>query len=427
MTSGDVAASRLRSFVLGPVRAAWIARLMQWQSAGVLPFDVTQCLSVQEVQIRQRQHVGQACIIVDSGLPFLERDLIASARNTGTAVVLIGEPPDADNTARPPSPRDATYSLSSQFTLDDVIEMHRSLSQLTVAPIADTTSIQRPSLVISVCGSGGTGTSLFAAMIAQGVVALSATPVATLLADFALNAEQGMLHDVTEMIPCADDVIDAVRKRTCSADELRSSSFYIASRGYRLLLGSRPKKRWAEPSVDECGRVLLALRNTFDVIVCDITADFAREATTGSADLEERNARNIAGVVGADLIVVTSHADAKGVHATSEILDDLHSLGVSAQRIVVLFTRTPKSGSTKSELTKALSSLASFPLTNPPLFSPTIPAESAIRDGLPFPSSPCVSLARALRLMAIDHAGIDVERVLPIAGTSRRFWQRKSA
>src|SRR5690606_2350598 len=89
--------------------------------------------------------------------------------------------------------------------------------------------------VVTVCGSGGTGSSTVAAAAAHGLA--PGVPGGLVLADLCRHADQALLHDVGDVIPGVQELVEIHRHRRPGPAEVRACTFELADRGYHLLLG----------------------------------------------------------------------------------------------------------------------------------------------------------------------------------------------
>jgi hypothetical protein len=242
-------------------------------------------------------------------------------------------------------------------------------------------------VVAVVCGPGGTGASIVAAALAQG---LAATAHDTLLADLARHAEQAVLHDVREVVPGVQELVEAHRNGVPTTDEVQGLTFAIVDRGYSLLLGLRRARYWPTLRQRAFVSAFESLRRSFGVVVCDVTADFEGEDDAGSADVEDRNLMARTAVSGADVVLVVGRPGVKGIHALVRVIADLASAGVPAPRILPVVTMAPRSPRARAEVTAALAELARPALgggaTPSPIFLPPRPVEQSMRDGAPIPA-----------------------------------------
>jgi MinD-like ATPase involved in chromosome partitioning or flagellar assembly len=282
--------------------------------------------------------------------------------------------------------------------------------ELSAARVADATSLDEPApapaatgalgRVAVVCGPGGTGASTAAAALAQG---LGERGTSVVLADLALRAEQAMLHDVRDVVPGVQELVDAHRGATPSAEDVRALTFDVVERRYALLLGLRRARSWSALRPAAVTAALESLRAAFDVVVADVTADFEGEADGGSADVEERNGLARTALAAADVAVVVGRPGVKGLHALVRTVGDVVEAGLPAGRVVPVLAGAPRSPRARAAIAAAIAALARPVVHEPlaaPVFLPGRRVEAALRDARPLPSPLPERLAGAFTAVA---------------------------
>ena len=202
--------------------------------------------------------------------------------------------------------------------------------------------------------------------------------------------------------------MESPRAGAPSPDEIRSLTFDIVTRRYRLLLGLRRHRDWTALRPRALRAALDGLRQAFTLVVADIDDDLDGEAETGSADVEDRNLLARTAVDVADVVVVVGTGGPKGVHSLLRVVRDCLAAGVSADRLVPVVNRTPKRGPGRAETATAIAELlvASHPGEQilSPLFLPERRnLDDLVRDGslLPTPLVEPVTTAVRARLDAV--------------------------
>jgi len=230
--------------------------------------------------------------------------------------------------------------LTSDFTADDLLSELAEAGAVRI-PRRDALPLFRPAFrpgssgrLVAVCGPGGTGASTIAMSLAQGVEG-------GLLADFALRADQAVLHGLSDVRWGLYEFLEQPR-----LPNLR----VLPGRAYRLLPGLRRSSHWTLVRPARFDRALDTLRASFDFVVADITAEFDGEAETGSTDVEERNhmARRV--VTSADVVVVVGGPGRVGRSALARVIDDVGCAGVDPARIVPLVNRVRSFGESDLQL-----------------------------------------------------------------------------
>ncbi|MGH9182309.1 MAG: hypothetical protein ACRDZ9_00530 [Acidimicrobiales bacterium] len=374
-------------------RAPWFGAVGQWAMSAALPAEFIRCVSVEELLVRLGGVRVHSAVLVDGSLPAVDRDVLEAARQAGCVVLVV----DDQRLVRDWAALGAAAVLPPTFTREALVD-----ALATHAPMVGRGEVRAPDEgtggidlsrwwgdVAAVCGAGGAGASTVAAALAQGLGEERRYTGGVVLADLALNGEQAMLHDVGDVVPGVQELVEAHRSGEPGPDEVRGLTFSIVERRYHLLLGLRRSRYWAtlRPRSFEAG--LASLRSSFGAVVCDITADFEGEAETGSAEVEDRNvmARTAAGA--ADVVLAVGRPGVKGVHALVRVLADLATLGVPAGRVVPVFNAAPRQPRARSELARALATLTSPVMdggrTASPVFLPVRRVEEALRDAVRLP------------------------------------------
>jgi MinD-like ATPase involved in chromosome partitioning or flagellar assembly len=369
-------------------RRPWFAAVGRDATSGALAAEFLKCVSAEEVRVRLEGGRRCSAVLLDGGLPAVDRDLLAAVVASGAAAVVV----DDGRAGRDWSALGATAVLPASFERRQLVEA----LEASATRVADATSLgdQAPSpaagavlgRVAVVCGPGGTGASTAAAALAQGLGARGSSVV---LADLALRAEQAMLHDVRDVVPGVQELVDAHRGATPSADDVRALTFTVVERRYDLLLGLRRARSWSALRPAAVTAALDSLRAAYDVVVADVTADFEGEADGGSADVEERNALARTALAAADVAVVVGRPGVKGLHALVRTVADVVEAGLPAGRVVPVLAGAPRSPRARSEIAAAVAALAGPALPGPlaaPVFLPGRRVEAALRDARPLPS-----------------------------------------
>lgn len=444
---------------LAPARAEWFRIVGQWAAAAVLPAEFIRCVSVEELRARLRSQRAFSAVLVDAGLPGLDRDLIATATELGCAVLVV----EAANTGRDWLGLGAAGTLHPPFGRDELLEVLAATARPirdASLPVRDTDPAAAPptrGTLVTVTGPGGTGASVTAIALAQGLAAgegqaprprrerrgrtASASepgtdpgpdpspgagpPARVLLADLCRNADQAMLHDSRVLVPGLQELVEAHRGGSPTRATVLDQTFEVADRGYRLLLGLRRSHHWVALRAHALEATLDALQYSVDVVVADVEADLEGEAETGSIDVEERHLLARAAVARSAAVVVVGEASTKGTHALVRTIRDVVGAGVPASRVLPVFARSSRRPRVRAEQTAALASLAasasrvSVSALPSAIHLPARPVDAALRDGVALPAPLPARLARAVTAV-IERAGQpaaaappEPERVVP--------------
>ena len=416
---------------LAQPKSAWFRTVAQWTTAAHVPGEFIKCLSAEELRARLASGRHHSAVLVDAGHPGLDRDLVASARRGGVPVFAVGTPgrgrwsaPDLGVTGVLPADFGRT-------TLMDALTAHcRPISrgdQSPLTPPDDAFPAWRGRL-FGVCGPGGTGASTVAIALAQGYAGDPRTSGRTLLADFALCAEQAMLHDSIEVSPGVQELVEAHRIRRPPNEEVSSMTYLVESRRYRLLLGLRQHRFWSTIRPMAFDASVDSLRAAFEVVVADIDCDLEGESDGGSMDVQERHhmARSVA--ARADVVLAVGRPGMKGLHSLVRVIVDLLEHGVAGARILPVFAAAPKHPPARAQLTGGLAALVSAhdgaADISAPLFLPERHVDDLLRDGVCLPDAlvePLVGAVDALVERQLDLAPPVVEPALVSPGSLGRW------
>jgi hypothetical protein len=380
-------------------RAEWFRAVAQWATSAAIPAEFLKCVSVEELRARLTAGRTYSAALLDGSLPAVDRDLLESARDAGCTVLVVDDRGDRDWVALGAAA--VVHPTVGREGLLDALATHAAMvGRGSVTALDDGAGLDVPlrtAAVAAVCGPGGTGASSAAAALAQGL-GTSGRHGDVLLADLALNAEQAMLHDVRDVVPGVQELVEAHRSRRPTDVELRSLTFDVIERRYHLLLGLRRARYWSTLRPRSFEAAFESLRRHFGVVVCDVTADFEGEDEGGSADVEERNLLARTAVRAADVVFAVGLPGAKGTHALVRVLADLATAGVPADRLVPVVNQAPRHPRVRAEITSALADLAgpaTGGATAAPIFLPTRRVEEAMRDVVPIPGPLPATLAGA--------------------------------
>lgn len=390
---------------LARARSRWFRSVAQWSTSAAIPAEFVKCVSVEELRTILAGGRTFSAALLDAGLPSVDRDIVAAARDAGCPVIVV----DDGRAQRDWQALDVTAVLPATFEREqllDVLARHAGMvGGADTLPgtgnvVAPTSS--RAGRVVTVCGPGGTGASTAAVAIAQQLGGDPRGEGPVLLADLALRAEQAMLHDARDIVPGLQELVEAHRGRQPGLHEVRGLTFHVTGRRYHLLLGLRRPRYWSSIRPRAFEAAFEGLRHAFGTIVCDVTADFEGEDEGGSLDIAERNQMARTAALRADAVLVVGAAGAKGMHALVRVLGDVLDIGVDASRLVPVVNRAPRNPRARAEMTAALAQLTALPTPGraalpPPVYLPPRRVEQALRDGVALPAPLGPLLAGAVR------------------------------
>jgi CO dehydrogenase nickel-insertion accessory protein CooC1 len=416
---------------LAGIRAPWFTELARWATSGSVPVEYLKCVSVTEARSRLTTGRPFSILLLDEGTIGVDRDLVDEANRHGCATVVVG--------GRAGSSIDATLGVShhlpSNFTraelLDALVEHGRLVAEADAFPDpaapADITSPWRGRLV-AVTGPAGTGRSTVAMALAQGLADSTREANAVLLADLALDADLGVLHDAGEVVPGLSELVEAHRSGAPGAGEIRSLTFEVVPRRYRLLLGLRRHRDWAALRPRRVEAALESLAGAFQYVVTDVDADLEGEAAVGSVDVEERNVLARSAIRRADLVVVVARPGLGGLHSlvrtASRIMDQ-----VDGRRLLVVVNHAPRSPARRAEYHQAFAQLCPSTGPSPIPLGHRRHLETSTRGGRRFPAPFTRPLHTAVRaaLDRLDTPPTTAEEPEPVAAGSLGSWHQDEA
>jgi len=422
---------------LARVRAPWFSEVARWATSGSLAMDFVKTVSAEEVRARLASGRPFSALLVDGGLPGIDRDLLELAREHGCAPLVVVDGPARD--WRAIGAADTLPAGFGRTELESVLAEHATpIGRADDLP----GQVELPeehggfrARVVAVTGPGGTGRSVVAMALAQGMAAEPEHADTVVLADLALHADQAMLHDARDVIPGLLEVAEAHRSGIPAPDEVRALTFDVVARRYRLLLGLRRHRDWTALRPRALRSAIDGLRRSFTLVVADVDDDLEGEASTGSADVEDRNLLARTTIEVADVVVVVGAPGPKGVHSLLRVVRDCIAAGVGADRIVPVVNRVPRGRGVRAELLRTITELLAS--SNPgqevlgPVFLPERRGlDEVLRDGVALPDALVAPVTTAVqaRLDALPERSspTTAEPVLVQAG-SLGSWTEEAA
>jgi hypothetical protein len=391
-------------------RSTWFRNVAQWSHGGSLPAEFVKCLSTDELFARLDSGRPVSAVLIDGGLPSVDRDLLASISTAGAASLVVADSRSQRQWETLGAHQVLDQGFSRAELLDALASHARLIDRATQHPIADSQPSVSPltAKVIAVTGSGGTGTSTAAIALSQ---ALATTGRSVALLDLQLHAEQSMLHDVTDPTGGLQALVDAHRNRSLDPTQIDSFMTAVPHRGYSLLPGLRRARFWSSIRPAAFAAAFATIRSSFDLIICDVSSDCERETVGGSIDVEERSAMSRTAIEDASAVFAVGHPSVKGLHALNRVLIDLGELGVPAENIAPVFNQSPRTPKVRAGYNGALAELISYrdgaAHRVTPVHVPSRPIDACIRSGTAFPEAITQPLLGAASVL-LD--GSNVER-----------------
>ncbi|MEY2430836.1 MAG: hypothetical protein QOC92_561 [Acidimicrobiaceae bacterium] len=406
---------------LAHARSGWFSELARWSTSAAIPVEFVKCVTIEEVRARLASGRVFSALLIDGGLPGVDRDLVDQALACGCAVIVI----DDGRVRRDWSMLGASAVLPAQLSrseLLDVLETHAvAIGRGDVMPTVDGSTPSAGSWrgrLIAVTGAGGTGASTAAIALAQGLGSDVRYGGLMLLADFALDADQAMLHDAGDVVPGVQELVEAHRNGEPTTTEVRSLAFSAADRNYHLLLGLRRHRDWVAIRPRAFDAALDSLRRAYRAVIADIDPDVEGEQQCGSLDVEERNlfARVIS--ARADVVVVVGLPGPKGLHRMVRLVDSLADHHVDPARIVPVINRAPRNPRARAELTSAFAQLvrplvaSRTPFAGPVYLPERRRLDDVVGDGVRLPEVLAAPLAGAVGAV-LDRVATDAPSEAP--------------
>jgi hypothetical protein len=380
---------------LAHARSAWFREVARWATSAMLPVEFVKCVSTEELRARLASGRAFSALLVDAGVPGLDRDLADSARAAGCAVLVVDDGRVRRDWAALGASAILPFDVGRAELLDalathaapigrGVAELGRSLE---VEPIG---AWRAP--LVAVTGARGAGSSTVAMALAQALAADVRHAGLVVLSDLALDADLAVLHDAGDVVPGVQELVDAHRAGVPSLEEVRAVTWDVPDRGYSLLLGLRRHRDWAAMRPRAVEAALDGLRRAYRLVVADVDPDVEGEDQCGSADVEDRNVLARTAVSRAAAVVAVGNPGVKGVHGLVRVLDGMLELGVDPGRILPVLNRAPRAPRARAEITRAVGSLLTGvrdgERVSSPLFLPERRRlDDLLRDGERLPSA----------------------------------------
>lgn len=419
---------------LAPARTTWFDELARWSTSGTIGIDYAKAVSVAELKSRLASGRPFSAALVDGGVLGLDRDLVALATEHGCQVIVVS------STDRDWSSIGVAAVLEPTFGPTDLAGVLESVAQ-PIGRVVDVPRIEDDDAspaadfrapTIAVTGTGGCGQSTLAVAIAQGMAEDPAHRGNVVLADFARHADQAVIHDVGDVIPGIQELVDAHRTRTLPAGEARALTFEIVDRRYHLLLGLRRHVDWTALRPRAVRAAVDTLRRAFSLLVVDVDPDTEDESTCGSADVEDRNRLTHETLAVAGLVVCVGRPGLTGVHALLRLVRACIDAGVDPARIVPVVNRAPRGRRARTEIVGAWSALRSDQLDlvpGPVMIGDRSGLDHALHDGVLLPAGfvrPVVD-ALAPRLERLESVAPPSSGPVPVSAGTLGTWEDEVA
>ncbi|HMK10309.1 MAG TPA: hypothetical protein VK461_01870, partial [Acidimicrobiales bacterium] len=341
---------------LGQARSAWFSDLARMATGGSIPIELVKCVSHEEARVRLTSGRPFSALLVDAGLPGVDRDLLDTARRGGVEVLVV----DDGRATRDWEALGASGTLPADFgaaaLLAALTELARPIMRGAAVEATADVAIPRPwsGELVAVTGARGGGASTVAGALAQGLATSQGRAGSVLLADLALDADQGVLHHAPDVVPGFPELVEAHRSGVLSTAAVQSMVFDVEERGYHLLLGMRRRRGWAALRPRALDAAIDSLLGAYPVVVADIDPDLDGHHECGSFDIEERNTVARLATERARAIVCVGAATLGGLHGLAGVLRDLLERGCDASQLVTVVNRAPRSPRERAGIARVL-------------------------------------------------------------------------
>ena len=239
-------AERFRLLGLARPRAAWFRDLSRWATSAALPVEFVKCVAVDELAARLHGSRVFSAVVLDGGLSSLDRDLIELVREAGAAAVVIDDGHGRRDWTALGVDAVLPEPLDRGLLLGTLVAVARPVARLDAEPGRLTAPLPAGwrGRLIAITGPAGGGHSVLAMALVQGLATSARRSGMVALADLALHADQALLHDVGDVVPGVQELVEAHRHGNPTTDEVRRLTFTLDERGYQLLLGLRRHRDW---------------------------------------------------------------------------------------------------------------------------------------------------------------------------------------
>ena len=326
--------------------------------SGALAIDFIKCVSVEEIKARLRGGRIHSAILCDATVPGVDRDLFALAGEFDVPAIVVGE------AERNWTELGAQALLHEVFGREDLLGTLESIAKpvrrgehLDIGQEQPISTDGFTAQLVAVTGRAGSGVSTSAIALAQAFGSTGRLGGLVVLADFALEGDQAMLHDATDIVPGLQELVDVHRTGRPSNTQIRAMTFSVPHRRYDLLLGLRRHRDWVTLRPRSFEAALKGLCRSYRMVIADLSDDFEGEDQCGSIDVEERNTASRVTALAADLVVAVGTPTLVGIHGLVRTIDSLVELGVPTHCIQPVINRAPRQQRARAELTKTLAEL----------------------------------------------------------------------
>lgn len=314
-------------------RREWLSRLSRWSMSASARVEFLRCLTSTEAGAVLGAGRRVTLVLIDAASA--DRDLIALARSHDTPCVLVRDP------AHPADWVDlgCASQIDDDVTGEELVDLlHRLDDRRRPGPDRAGTSVDlagppTPGRLVTVLGTGGSGSTTVAMLLAHGLGAGGSTPTdgtdQVVLVDATSTAALALYHDLGDVVPGVPELLELHRGDLADPAEIRDLAFVVGSRNYSFVLGAPRQSTSIRSGSATTDSALSGLRRTFPTVIIDAGGAGGADRSPGLAQSALR---------AADAIVAVGRPGLHGTHALARRLAELGDERPSTPVLVVCNT-----------------------------------------------------------------------------------------
>src|SRR3954471_8296936 len=86
-----MSSERFVALGLAQARSGWFSELARWSTSAMVPVEFVKCVTIAELRSRLASGRAFSALLIDSGTPGVDRDLIDESRACGCAVIVVDD------------------------------------------------------------------------------------------------------------------------------------------------------------------------------------------------------------------------------------------------------------------------------------------------------------------------------------------------